>query len=169
MKEIWKDIPGYEGIYKISNYGRIKSIHKKWNILKLHKGKDGYLRIVLWNKGRPRNHLISRLVLTVFDRPPKSKEQCNHKNGICVDNKIKNLEWCTGQENIQHRINKLKIYVDNRGEKQGRHKITENDVREIRVLLKEGRLTQKQIAQRYGLCHTSISAIKLRQSWRHVK
>jgi hypothetical protein len=178
-KEEWRYIPGYEGYYQVSNHGRVRSLDRyvshskggqrlvKGKILKPQKIGKGYLRIGLYKnqkiKIRYKHYLIHVLVLTVFDRPPKEGEQCNHKDGNKENNHRLNLEWCTCKENIRHKINILgKTQVCN-------YKLTDQNVREIRVFLKEGKLTQKEIAKRYNVTHQTISCIKLDKNWKNLK
>lgn len=152
-KEEWEDIPGYEGLYQASTHGRIRSYDKyvkcrgvgqrfmTGRVLKQFKDRYGYLRISLHKGGKIKTYKVHRLVLTVFDHPPKPGEQCNHKDGDKENIYIENLEWCTAKQNCDHRDNVLGKH--NRGERQGSHVLTDRDVREIRVHLKEGKLTQK--------------------------
>lgn len=99
--EIWKDIEGYEGIYQISNLGRVKSTRK--NIIRNNQnGKDGYKIISLWNKGKGKTFSIHRLVAETFIPNPDSKPVVNHIDGNKQNNNADNLEWCTNSENDLH-------------------------------------------------------------------
>lgn len=102
MKEVWKDIKGYECLYKVSNQGRIFSIHAN-KIRKLGKDKSGYLKVELYNKSC-KTYKIHRLVANTFIPNPENKPEVNHINGIITDNCVDNLEWCTTSENASHRI-----------------------------------------------------------------
>jgi hypothetical protein len=115
--EVWKDIKGYEGIYKVSSYGRVKSYKKPIPIIiKPGKDKDGYLQFVLYKQGNPTMRKIHRNVAESFIINTLNKKCVNHINGIKSDNRVENLEWCTHKENIQHalktglRKNNLKLY-----------------------------------------------------------
>ena len=99
MKEIWKDISGYDGLYQISNLGNIKSLYNN-NIyyMKHHKNNRGYLMVRL-NDGLKQIH---RLVAKEFLENKDNKPQINHIDGNKSNNVVSNLEWCTNSENIKH-------------------------------------------------------------------
>ena len=104
MKEIWKDIKGYEGLYQVSNLGRVKRIGKyknqfntEWESnkhLKMNKDRDGYCLVHLSNDGIVKCKKVHRLVAEIFIENPKNYEMINHKNEIKDDNRVENLEWC---------------------------------------------------------------------------
>lgn len=112
--EIWKDVVGYEGIYQVSNLGRIKSLDKRVNvsgflkypttkirkgkILRQSKDKDGYLKVVLF-KGVEKKHLrVHRIVAMTFIPNPENKKTVDHKNTIVDDNRVENLQWFTHRQ-----------------------------------------------------------------------
>lgn len=101
--EIWKDVVGYEGIYEVSNKGRIKSKHYgKKVFLKTQKTYDGYITTKLSIGGNSKRCSLHRLVAIAFLGNPENKPQVNHKDGNKLNNYMDNLEWVTAQENVIH-------------------------------------------------------------------
>lgn len=110
--EVWKDIPGYEGLYQVSSLGRVRSFGRYvknrykmiWRAGKtLKQGKDnkGYMTVVLCaNKQQTKK--VHRLVASAFLPNPENKPQINHINGNKQDNRTDNLEWCSQSENMLH-------------------------------------------------------------------
>lgn len=99
--EEWKAVSGYEGLYEVSNLGRVRSI-KRRKILSLSILKDGYCQVGLCKLGERRYFLIHRLVAEAFVPNPASKPQVNHKDEDKSNNAASNLEWMTPKENINY-------------------------------------------------------------------
>lgn len=114
MLEIWKDIPGYEGYYQVSNLGNFKSLDRiinyKHGLKRLYPGKsllleptkDNYRRIVLMKNHIKVRYMAHRLVALSFISNPNNLPIINHKDGCKWNNNVDNLEWCTYSENSQH-------------------------------------------------------------------
>ena len=106
--EIYKDIEGYEGLYKISNQGRVLSLgngnsnNSKERILKPLKHKNGYLKVILSKQGKIKNYLIHRLVCEAFLPNPNNLSEINHRDEDKTNNFIQNLEWCTREYNSNY-------------------------------------------------------------------
>ena len=103
MKEIWKDIPGWEG-YQASNLGRIKSLgndqNRKEKILKIGLNSYGYCFVGLCKCGRQYIKIVSRLVYEAFKGPIPEGMQVNHINEVKTDNRLGNLNLMTPKENV---------------------------------------------------------------------
>lgn len=119
MKEIWRDIVGYEGLYQVSNLGRVRSLdrkhemyqHKKkqlverkikGKIIRINKRVNGYLFVVLYKNGEGKSKNVHRLIAEAFIPNPNNLPQVNHKDGNKCNNTIENLEWCTASYNVKH-------------------------------------------------------------------
>jgi len=98
--EIWKKIKEYEGIYEVSNKGRIKNTEK---ILKPSTATTGYKKIELSRNGKRKSYKVHRLVALMFlGENPSGKTIINHKDGNPINNHVENLEWCNQSYNMQH-------------------------------------------------------------------
>lgn len=110
-KEIWKDIKGYEGLYQVSSYGRVRSLDRivvysngdkhfyKGRIIKPFSDKDGYLLCNLSKNTKPKTSKVHRLVAEAFIPNPNSLPQVNHRDEDKTNNHVENLEWCDGKYN----------------------------------------------------------------------
>lgn len=102
MIEIWKDIENYEGLYRISSWGRVKSLrYGKERILK-PANVDGYLRVCLYKDGEPKWFKIHRLVAEAFLDNPDNLPEVNHKDEDKSNNNVNNLEFCSRQYNVNY-------------------------------------------------------------------
>ena len=102
--EQWRDIKGYEGMYQVSDLGRVRS--KKygyWRVLKSGKNPNGYLKIVLFKDGDRKQSYVHRLVADAFiENTDESKTIINHINECKSDNRVSNIEYCTPQYNTNY-------------------------------------------------------------------
>lgn len=114
INEIWKDITGYEGLYQVSSFGRVKSLIKKdsngriWpeNIIKTYISNYGYENVTFTIKGnRTPVFKLHRLVAQSFIDNPDNKSTVNHKDGNKLNNRLDNLEWATHNEQMSHAKN----------------------------------------------------------------
>lgn len=122
MEEIWKDIKGYEGIYQVSNMGKIKSVErymlnrwgngfKRWRekIKKQTLSKNGYYTVILSTNGNYKTYFTHRLVAEAFIPNPENKPCIDHINTDRTDNRVENLRWVTHKENQNNPLTKIKM------------------------------------------------------------
>ena len=101
--EIWKDIPGYEGLYEVSNKGRVRSFHYgKERIMKLISNSVGYYKISLFKGGLYKRMYVHRLVAQAFIPNPDELKEVNHKDENPGNNSVDNLEWCDHKYNMKY-------------------------------------------------------------------
>ena len=134
--EDWKPIPGYEGLYEVSNWGRVRSF--KWNsdgrILSPGKNNMGYYFVYLCKDGKAKGHTIHRLVAQAFIQNPSNFPVVNHKDECKENNCVDNLEWCTQKYNISYgtglqrmaeKISKPVVQLDKNGNFVAEYKSTQ--------------------------------------------
>lgn len=106
MAEEWKDIPSYEGIYQVSNYGKIRSLnYRRTGQTQLRAPQDngrGYMIVQLSKENKCKWYLVHRLVAQAFIPNPEDKPTVNHIDGDRANNSVENLEWATYGENNAH-------------------------------------------------------------------
>ena len=102
--ERWKDIDGYDGMYQVSDIGRVRSLKfGKTRLLRPGKTKDCYFTVQLWRNGQGKVLLVHRLVAQAFiPNDDESNNQVNHKDENKQNNRADNLEWCTAQYNLTY-------------------------------------------------------------------
>lgn len=137
-EEIWKDIEGYEGLYQVSNLGRVKRmrfINKNTNIekerIKSQKiRKDGYLEVALYKNGKGKYIQVHRLVAKSFIPNPKKLPQVNHIDGIKTNNIVENLEWVSISDNAIHssRVLRNNVRKINQYDLKGRYLATYSSI-----------------------------------------
>lgn len=122
-KQIWKDIEGYEGLYQVSNTGKVRSLNYrhtgKTKVLKQHTKDNGYKRIGLNRNGKRTNYFIHRLVAQAFIPNPNNYPIINHKDENKTNNAVWNLEWCTYEYNNNYGTIKEKLSKAKKGKFKG--------------------------------------------------
>lgn len=140
-------------------------------------GKYPQCKIVMPD-GSIKRIIIHRAVAEAFIPNPKNKPEVNHKNGIKTDNRVENLEWATRSENIKHGY-KLGLYksTDFHKKRASEANLGENNhfaildvkkVLQIKILIKEKNFSQSNIAKKYGVSSSTITAIKKKRAWAFV-
>jgi len=106
--EIWKDIKNYEGLYQVSNWGRVKSLgngksnNSKERVIQPIKSKYGYLQVGLHKNGKMKTFKVHRLVATAFLENQENKPEVNHIDEDKTNNSVENLEWVWHRDNCNH-------------------------------------------------------------------
>lgn len=179
MDEIWRDIPGYEGAYQVSNLGRVRSLDRlvkrkdghgntsvdwqyKGRILSTRPKTCGHLVVGL---GANNTKLVHRLVLLAFVGPPQEGEECLHGDGNPANNRLENLRWGTRRENKRderdHNIAKNRVL--------GSSRLSKSTVAAIREdLAKTPALTFRELADKYGVHFNTIGNIKRGVTHAHI-
>lgn len=181
--EIWKDVVGFEGCYKVSNLGQVKSLERlvlnngglqrrQEKILKAHKDVRGYLSVVLCKDGKTFPRTIHRLVAEAFIPNPENKPIVDHLDTNPANNRVDNLRWTTQQENCMNPLTR----VNNSNSKKGHpgHKV--NYTEEAREKMRKARLgkklseeTKAKISKsRKGIKHSSETIERIAQAHKGV-
>lgn len=165
----WKQIKGFEGLYKISSTGEVLSIKREnglgsRNEDKIRKlsVKKGYVTVALSKESKLKYYLVHRLVAEAFLDNESNLPQVNHINGNKLDNRIENLEWCDQSYNQTHA---RKIGLQG-GEKSNTAKLTERDIKAIRKLYPK--VNSRELAEAFGIGQSTICKIIKKNYWKHI-
>lgn len=172
-KEIWKEGLYWEGLYEVSNMGRVRNIQrwvkskgpgKKFLPVVIRKpqlNRYGYPVVCLNGKPKAVLKSIHRMVVEAFIGPIPDGMQVNHKDGNKENNHLDNLEICTGSQNQLHRH---RVLGQHRGEKHPRAVLTNKSVRQIIKMFDDG-FSNREIGERFGVDRTTIGHIKKGKTW----
>jgi hypothetical protein len=173
MRELWKNITGYEGMYKISNFGRVKSYKKRTGkgviflTTFLFSGSTiKYLIVHLSKNNNKKNCAIHRLVAQAFIPNPENKPQVNHLNNNPLNNHVDNLVWGTPSENMRHCVKQNRCNKP-KGETHHFHKLKVKEVLTIRSLRKNGS-TYRELAETFRVGKRHIVNIVNKTSWEYL-
>lgn len=174
--EIWKPVVGWEGLYSVSSFGRVRREawsyprYTKPRILKAHPASGRYPKVVLVctfeNRGK-KTCSVHRIVAQAFVPNKEDKPQVNHIDSDVMNAHASNLEWTTQKENIRYAFEQGRK-VTRKGSDCNFTKRTEEEVRDIYLQAKLGDKSFSQIAREFGISVSSVSAIKNKGNWKHL-
>lgn len=168
--ETWKKVIGYEGLYSVSCFGRVRRDlqspgTKMGKILRPRKTMGNYLVVGLSKNGRSKNFYIHQLVMGTFFGLKPIGHQINHRDGDKRNNELFNLHYCTPSENIRHAVkNGLSLI----GTKNGSSKLNDLIVKNIRKIYASGIVNQREIAECFNIDPSMVSRIVNNKNWRHL-
>lgn len=168
--EEWLPVPGYDGLYEVSNLGRVRSYHnfgfgrkKEPKLLKPTTDFYGYLQVTLCNNSVHEQTKVHKIVALAFLGVNPGGMQIDHINGNKEDNRAENLEWVTPKENT---LRSVTTGLKPTGERHGMHKLTQSAVDEIRKLYKTGQYSHRQLGEMFGISHCVAGKIIRNEAWR---
>ena len=162
--EEWVDIEGFESMYQVSNFGRVKSLKRKKEIVLKNKiTRSGYAEVNLY-KDKYYFCLVHRLVASNFIKNPQNKPQVNHVDGNKMNNRVCNLEWVTPKENVQHA---LVNGLHKTGSKSTSSKLNDNDIINIQNLYLTGEYSHEKLGGMYEVHPTTIGKMLKGSSWKN--
>lgn len=178
VAEVWRDAKGFEGRYKVSNHGRVRSVARvmvrkngqplslKSTTLSSFLDAGGYPSVSLGSRSTRRNIAIHILVATAFvgDRP--SGWEVNHIDGNKRNPKAENLEYVTRSGNMLH-AHRTGLCTPAMGEQNGKTKLTADEVSRIRRMREAGYLL-REIASHFNTPKETIGGIIRRRTWKHM-
>ena len=167
---IWKDIKGYEGLYQVSDDGRVKRVSTD-RIANITVDGRGYSKKAITLNGETKQYSVHRLVAEAFIENPLNKSEVNHIDGNKLNNCVENLEWVTRSENMKHaHKNNLQHYSGyiqySQRKKVG--KFSEEDIEDI-FKLKESGISNRKIAEKYNVSHTTIGSLINGESYKTIE
>lgn len=161
--EVWRPVPGYEGIYEVSDAGSVRSFcHGYGRMLKPIHDQDGYSRVGLYRNGKQRRVFIHRLVAEAFIGPPPAGLHVAHRDGSRTNNSASNLRYATAAENNADKVAHGRV---SHGERNGSAVLTASQVLAIRRF--NG--PTAHAARLFGIGKTQARAIRARLSWTHLE
>jgi uncharacterized protein YjcR len=163
MKEVWKDVDGYDGDYQVSNIGNVKSLKQNKERIMKKPLRSGYESVQLINKLGMKNMRVHQLVANSFVGCKQVGTVVNHKDGNKLNNYVENLEWVTSSENNKHAMEN-KLNHAPRGSKQNFSRLNDSKVIEIVKRLEQGE-SPNNICVDYNVSSRSIYDIKLGNTW----
>lgn len=160
--EVWITLPGYEGVYEISDYGRIRRSQK---LLTGNVRDDGYMEYCLSDTfGEQHTHYAHILVASAWLGEKPDDMEINHRDGNKANNRVWNLQYVTHSDNCQHAVY-IGVHKIKRGANHNMARLSEQQVIEIKELWSTGNYSRKELQNMYGVSKTSIANYITGRSW----
>lgn len=187
MEEIWKDIVGYEGLYQVSNFGRVKSLDRyrigkrgsktfcKGRIMSLNKMRNGYSLVQLMKNKKSCAFLVHRLVALAFIPIQHGKSYVDHIDGERGNNLVSNLRWCTAKENLNFDLARKNISASNRASEKCRKHIMnlqKSCIKPVVIVFPNGEIKEYESVKATeidGFEHSHVSACCIGKLKHHRK
>lgn len=176
MAENWKDINGYENSYQVSDLGNVRSVNRVCNgrhlngkLMKPVMDEDGYLKVHLSKNGKATYYFVHRIVAENFIENPNGLKEINHKDENKTNNRVDNLEWCSTKYNINYGHRNKKVSKALSGENAASHKLTKDQVDEIRRLYSENKIEYNTLflSNKYRISRRQINKIVTGNQWKY--
>ncbi len=181
FEETWRPVTGFEGLYEVSNLGRVRSVDRmvsmrrvvgpspinvfrRGGVLSPAPNQGGYPMVSLSKGGRGRSMLLHRLVATAFIGPCPEGLECAHLDGNRANARASNLKWVTHSENLAHCADHG---TRTEGERSPHAKLTNSAVQEIRARYATGE-NREALAAKFGIKRRALYDAATGGSWRHV-
>ena len=176
MKERWRPVVGFEGLYEVSDQGRVRGLDRliahprggvrRWpgRVLRACVMPHGYLEVSLCKDGTRTLRTVHSVVAEAFHGPAPAGHEVAHENGRRADCRASNLSWKTRKDN---HADKIRHGTTNRGERQWKSKLTKARVLLARRLAAEG-VSQGVLGERFGVNRETIGKVVRRETWAHI-
>ena len=169
MIEVWRSVVGYNGLYEVSNFGRVMSVSRRDRfgrnvggvLLRPQKHHAGYLKVSLSRHGYSKQRFVHQLVLEAFVGLAPGSRECRHLDGDPSNNRLENLRWGTSAENYADRV---RHGTCNAGERHPAAKLCELDVWLIRNITAK----QRDIAKFFDVSPAHVCKLRKGLGWGHV-
>lgn len=171
-REEWRPVAGLDALYEVSNLGRVRSLRfvnrmvdklRAEPLLLRFNDRKGYSSVRLYADGKSTRKSVHVLVLEAFHGPRPSGFQSGHLDGHSENNRASNLAWITASTNMEHQ----RIHgVLNAGERHYNHKLTAEQVAEIRQAYESGQLSQRALARKFDMSRGGICAVLRGRTWK---
>ncbi|CEJ71272.1 NUMOD4 motif protein [Chryseobacterium oranimense G311] len=162
--EIWEEVPEYNGLYLVSNFGRVKSFLRRRSIIMKKVLIDGKYSVQMkGRRGHFKNVNIGRTVATLFIREPEENEVIKYKDGNRLNDAAHNLEWISRKESAGEAMKRGDFSL--KGARNGMARLNEEQVRQIRSLKASGK-TYMSIANQYDVSISCIQSIVMNKCWK---